>query len=311
MNTVANKQIICDELKIAVQKDPSITLLCSDSRGSGSMTSFFEEYPQNSVEVGIAEQNLVTISAGMAACGRRPFAVSPASFLAARSYEQIKIDVGYSHTNVKLIGISGGVSYGALGSSHHSAQDVAAVGALPNLRVYLPSDAHLTKALMKVLVADNEPAYVRVGRNASPEVYDDQPLDFVMDRAVQVRQGKDLTIIACGDTVAEAKMAAQSLAAKGIDCAVLDMYCLKPLDTKAILDAAKKTGHLLTVEEHSIVGGLGSLVCQTVAQHLPVPVKCLALPDSELVTGTQKEVYQYYGLNAAGIEKAAVELIRG
>lgn len=308
--SVANKQVICDELRLAVKSEPAITVLCSDSRGSGSMTSFFEEFPENSVEVGIAEQNLVTISAGMASCGRRPFAVSPASFLSTRSYEQIKIDVGYSHTNVKLIGISGGVSYGALGSSHHSAQDIAAVGALPNLRVYLPSDEHLTRALMKELVQDAEPAYVRVGRNATEEVYDDIPLGFMMNRAVCVQEGNDLAILACGDAVAEAKKAARALAARNIRARVLDMYCLKPLDEEAVLRAAKETGRILTVEEHSIVGGLGSLVCQLTARHSPVPVSCLALPDSGLVTGNQKELYRHYGLDAAGIAAAAEELMQ-
>jgi Transketolase, C-terminal subunit len=308
--SVANKQVICNELRLAAKREPAITVLCSDSRGSGSMTSFFEEFPENSIEVGIAEQDLVTISAGMASCGRRPFAVSPASFLAARSYEQIKIDVGYSHTNVKLIGISGGVSYGALGSSHHSAQDIAAVGALPNLRVYLPSDEHLTRVLMKELVRDAEPAYVRVGRNASDEVYGDTPLRFVMDHAVCVQEGNDLAIIACGDTVAEAKKAAKVLAQHGIRAQVLDMYCIKPLDEEAVLRAARETAHILTVEEHSIIGGLGSLVCQLTARCCPISVACLALPDSEIVTGNQKDIYRHYGLDAAGIENAAEELMK-
>ena len=310
MSVPANKQIICDLLKEAAAKDPAITVLCSDSRGSGSMTSFFEEYPDNSVEVGIAEQNLVTISAGLAQSGRRPFAVSPASFLAARSFEQIKIDVGYSRTNVKLIGISGGVSYGALGSSHHSAQDVAAVGALPDLRVYLPSDWRLTRALMQNLIWDDKAAYIRVGRNPSPEVYQEGELKFEMDRAVTVREGDDLTIIACGDLVFHAKNAADRLAQKGISCRVLDMYCLKPLDLDAVLRAAGETGRIITVEEHSVIGGLGSLVCQATATHCPVPVRCLALPDSELVTGTQTELFTHYGLDADGICAAAEEMLR-
>lgn len=309
MSVPANKQVICEVLKEAVRRDPNIVVLCSDSRGSSSMTSFFEEYPDNSVEVGIAEQDLVTISAGLAASGKRPFAVSPASFLAARSFEQIKIDVGYSRTNVKLVGISGGVSYGALGSSHHSAQDIAAVGALPGLRVYLPSDWRLTRALTEQLARDNEAAYVRVGRSASPEVYGEGELRFQMDRAVTVREGGDLAVIACGDAVYEAVCAADRLAAEGIRCRVLDMYCLKPLDTEAVLRAARETGRILTVEEHSIVGGLGSLVCQATARACPVPVQSLALPDSEIVTGSQRQVYHYYGLDAEGICRAARKMV--
>ena len=309
MGVPANKQVICDVLKENVIRDKDIVALCSDSRGSASMASFFEEFPENSIEVGIAEQNLVTISAGLAACGKRPFAISPASFLAARSYEQIKIDVGYSHTNVKLIGISGGVSYGALGSSHHSAQDIAAVSGLPNLRVYLPSDHRLTRRLMEELVRDDEPAYVRVGRNASPEVYADDP-EFIMDKAVTVREGDDMTVIACGDMVRAAMDASDELKKEGIACRVLDMYCIKPIDKEAVLNAAKETGHILTIEEHSIIGGLGSIVCSITAQECPVPVSCMALPDSEIVTGNQREVFDYYKLNAEGIVSRAKELLK-
>ena len=309
MSVPANKQVICDLLKEAAAKDSAIVVLCSDSRGSGSMTSFFEEYPKNSVEVGIAEQNLVTISAGLAASGKRPFAVSPASFLSARSFEQIKIDVGYSQTNVKLIGISGGVSYGALGSSHHSAQDIAAVGALPGLRVYLPSDWRLTKLLMQHLIEDDKAAYIRVGRNPSPQVYQQDP-PFEMDRAVTVREGRDLTIIACGDLVYHAQAAADRLAEKGISCRILDMYCVKPLDEEAVLKAARETGRILTVEEHSVIGGLGSLVSQVTSRSCPVPVHSLALPDSELITGTQTELFRYYGMDADGICAAVEEMIR-
>ena len=167
----ANKQIICDVLMKRAEVDKDITVLCSDSRGSGSMTPFAERFPDRFLELGIAEQNLVSVSAGLASCGKKPFAVSPASFLSTRSIEQIKVDVAYSHTNVKLIGISGGISYGALGMTHHSANDIASVASVPGMRVYMPSDRFQTEKLMESLTEDNEPAYIRVGRNPVEDVY--------------------------------------------------------------------------------------------------------------------------------------------
>ena len=259
--------------------------------------------------MGIAEQNLVGISAGLAACGKRPFAVSPASFLSTRSMEQAKVDVAYSHTNVKLVGISGGVSYGALGMTHHSANDVATMGSIPGLRVYLPSDQYLTRALMKELVADTDPAYIRIGRNAVEDVYEGELTDFVLGKAVTVTDGRDCTVIACGELVVEAKKAAASLAASGIFVRVLDMYSLKPLDEEAVLTAAKETKAIVTVEEHARQGGLGSLVAQVLAEKQPARLKSLTLPDAPVVTGKSADIFRHYGLDAAGIEKAVRELI--
>ena len=165
MNKIPNRQVICDVLMEHAKEDKDIVVLCSDSRGSASLTPFFNAFPEQSVEVGIAEQDLVSISAGLAKTGKKPYAASPASFLSTRSYEQAKVDCAYSNQNVKLIGISGGVSYGALGMSHHSAQDIAAMAAIPNMRVYLPSDRHQTRHLIEALLKDNKPAYIRTGRN--------------------------------------------------------------------------------------------------------------------------------------------------
>ena len=310
-NNVANKQEICNVLKEAAAKDRDIIVLCSDSRGSGSMGSFFDEYPKQSVEMGIAEQDLVSVSAGLASCGKKPFAISPSSFLSSRSLEQIKIDVAYSSVNVKLVGISGGVSYGALGASHHSVQDIASVVAIPNIRMYIPSDRFLTRILFEHLVTDEKAAYIRVGRNASEDVYDSNMAGFSMDKAITLRDGSDATIIACGDMVYEAKLAAEALAKRSINCRVIDMYCIKPIDKAAVIDAAKTTGGIVTVEEHSILGGLGAMVSQITAAEHPVRVKNLALPDETLICGKQREVFDHYGLNARGIEKAVTELLCG
>ena len=183
-NTIANRQVICDVLMETAQKDRDIVVLCSDSRGSASLAPFAQAYPDQFVEVGIAEQDLVSISAGLAACGKRAFAASPACFLSTRSMEQARVDVAYSNTNVKLIGISGGISYGALGMTHHSAQDIAVMGSIPNMRVYIPSDRFQTRRLMEELVRDNAPAYVRVGRNAVEDVYTREDVPFEMNKEI-------------------------------------------------------------------------------------------------------------------------------
>ncbi len=309
MTNIANKQMICDVLIAAAQQDKDIVVLCSDSRGSASATPFAKAFPEQFVEVGIAEQDLVGIAAGMARCGKRTFPMSPACFITARSYEQCKVDVAYSHTNVKLIGISGGVSYGALGMSHHSAQDIACMSSIPGMRVYLPSDCHQTKKLMEVLVKDNEPAYIRVGRNAVPEVYTEDNCPFVMDQATVIQEGSDVALIACGEMVLYAKQAAALLQAQGISAYVVDMYCVKPLDSAAIIKAAQQTKAVLTIEEHSPFGGLGSMVAQVVAANCPRRVRNLSLPDSPVITGTSLEVFKYYGLTAEGIANSAKELL--
>ena len=310
MNKIPNRQAICDVLMEKVKTDKDLVVLCSDSRGSASMTPFANAYPENFVEVGIAEQNLVSISAGLAKCGKKPFAASPACFLSTRSYEQAKVDCAYSNTNVTLIGISGGISYGALGMSHHSAQDIAAMSAIPNMRVYLPSDRFQTACLIESLLKDEKPAYIRVGRNPVEDIYEEGNVPFEMDKATVVREGTDIAIVACGEMVKPAIEAADMLKEHGISATVLDMYCVKPLDKDAIIKAANNAKAVITIEEHSPFGGLGSMVSQVVASECPKKVINMALPDAPVITGTSKEVFDYYGLNAKGIVDKAVELVK-
>ena len=309
MNKIPNRKMICDTLIEAAKTDKDIVVLCSDSRGSASLAPFADTYPEQFVEMGIAEQNLVSVSAGLAKCGKKPFAASPACFLSTRSYEQAKVDVAYSNTNVKLIGISGGISYGALGMSHHSAQDIAAMSAVPNMRVYLPSDRFQTKCLIEALLKDEKPAYIRVGRNAVEDVYEEGSVPFEMDKATVIKEGTDVAIIACGEMVKPSVDAAKLLEEKGISAAVIDMYCVKPLDKEAIIKAASAAKAVLTVEEHAPYGGLGSMVSQVVGENCPKKTVNMALPDTPVITGTSKEVFDYYGLNAEGIAKKAMELI--
>lgn len=309
MNKIPNRKAICDTLLKEAETDHDIIVLCSDSRGSASMTPFFDAFPEQSLEIGIAEQNLVSISAGLAKCGKKSFAFSPASFLSTRSYEQAKVDVAYSNTNVTLIGISGGISYGQLGMSHHSAQDIAAMSAIPNMRVYLPSDRFQTAHLIKALLQDKKPAYVRVGRNPVEDIYTEDNCPFVMDQATVLTKGTDVAIIACGEMVRPAVEAADLLKEKGILASVIDMYCIKPLDKDTVINAAQSAKAVITVEEHAPFGGLGSMVSQVIGENCPKKVVNMALPDAPVITGKSQEVFDYYGLNAEGIFRKALEIL--
>ena len=307
MNRIANRAVMCEVLKEAAARDRDVVVLCSDSRGSASLSSFAETFPEQFVEVGIAEQNLVGIAAGLASCGKKAFAVSPASFLSTRSYEQCKVDCAYSDTNVKLVGISGGVSYGALGMTHHSAQDIAAMSAIPGMRVYLPSDRHQTRKLFEALLKDTKTAYIRLGRNPVEDTYDEENIPFEMDRASVLSEGKDVLLVACGEMVRPMKDAVAILDAWGISAGALDMYCVKPLDKEGLLKAAKGKKLVVTAEEHAPFGGLGSMVSQVIAANDPMRVINLALPDSPVITGTSAQVFEYYGLTGEGIAKTVRE----
>lgn len=310
MNKIPNRKAICDVLLKEAETDKDIVVLCSDSRGSASLAPFAEAYPEQFVEMGIAEQDLVSVSAGLAHCGKKAFAASPACFLSTRSYEQCKIDVAYSNTNVKLIGISGGISYGALGMSHHSAQDIAAVSAIPNMRVYLPSDRFQTAKLIEALLKDEKPAYIRVGRNPVEDIYTEDNCPFEMDKATVLAEGTDAAIIACGEMVRPAYEAAKLLEKDGIHATVLDMYCVKPLDKEAIVKAASNAKVVVTAEEHAPFGGLGSMVSQVVGAECPRKVLNIALPDAPVVSGTSQEVFDYYGMNAEGIAKTVKDALK-
>lgn len=310
MNKIPNRKAICDVLLKEAETDKDIVVLCSDSRGSASLAPFADAYPEQFVEMGIAEQDLVSVSAGLAHCGKKAFAASPACFLSTRSYEQCKIDVAYSNTNVKLIGISGGISYGALGMSHHSAQDIAAMSAIPNMRVYLPSDRFQTAKLIEALLKDEKPAYIRVGRNPVEDIYTEDNCPFEMDKATVLAEGADAAIIACGEMVRPALEAAKLLEKDGIHATVLDMYCVKPLDKEAIVKAASNAKVVVTAEEHAPFGGLGSMVSQVVGAECPRKVLNIALPDAPVVSGTSQEVFDYYGMNAEGIAKTVKDALK-
>lgn len=310
MNKIPNRQVICDTLIEHAREDRNIVVVTSDSRGSASMTDFAKALPEQLVEVGIAEQDLVGISAGLASCGKKAFAASPACFLTMRSIEQVKLDVAYSKTNVKLIGISGGVSYGALGMSHHSLQDIAVMRAIPGITIIFPADRFETKKMTEALLKYDEPVYIRIGRNPVEDVYQDTNFDFQIGKAVTMREGDDITIIATGETVKIAIDASEALKAEGISCRVINMHTIKPLDEEVTVKAAKETGHIITIEEHSIYGGLGAAVSEVVVQSQPVPVKIIGIPDEPAIAGTSAEIFEHYGLTAPNLCTVAKKLLK-
>ncbi|WP_342041644.1 transketolase family protein [Bacillus sp. OTU2372] len=308
-NKIANRQAISEVLLDLAKENKDILVLTSDSRGSASLVNFGKELPEQIVEVGIAEQNLVGIASGLAASGKKPFVASPACFLSMRSIEQIKVDVAYSNTNVKLIGISGGVSYGALGMSHHSLQDLAVTRAIPGLDVMMPADRHEAKKMIEALVEYDRPVYLRIGRNPVEDSYVSEDYDFKIGKAVTMKEGTDITIIATGETVRIALDSAVALQMDGIDCRVINMHTIKPLDKEAILKAAEETGRIITIEEHSIYGGLGSAVAEVVSQSHPVPVKIIGLPDEPAIAGKTAEVFEFYGLSVDNVKKVAIKMV--
>ncbi len=299
-NSISNRQAFCETLITMAQTDKDIVVLTSDSCGSAGLTPFVEKYKDRHIEVGIAEQNIVGIASGLATCGKKPVVASPACFLSMRSAEQIKVDVAYSNNNVLLLGISGGVSYGALGSTHHSLQDIALMCAIPNLEVILPADRYETAEITKDILNNPRPVYMRIGRNAVEDVYKTNNTGYKRGKGTWLSActtTAKATIIATGELVRTALDASVILQKQNIEVAVLNLHTLKPIDTESILKATQ-TGFILTMEEHSIFGGLNSLVSQVACANNPVPVHALSISDEPALAGASKEVFEHYGLTA-------------
>ena len=302
---IACRKSFTDTLLALAKQDKDIIAVTTDARGSVTLGDFAKELPGQFVECGIAEQDAIGISAGLASCGKKVFCCGPACFYVARSLEQVKVDIAYSGNPVTVFGVSGGVAYGALGATHHSLHDIAVMRTFPGMNVILPCDARQTAKVVKMLVDQPAPTYVRVGRAAVPDVYENDEFEFRLGKANTVAEGADLTIIAAGETVYHALQASRSLEKKGVHARVLDLSCIKPFDADAVRKAAAETGRIITVEEHSIYGGLGALVTECISEH-PVPVKILGIPDENVIHASSPEIFAYYGIDVAGIEKTAL-----
>jgi transketolase len=306
----ANLEVFADTLLEMARRDRDILVVTSDSRGSGKLTEFGKTLPAQLIEVGIAEQNLVGMAAGLASAGKKVFAVSPACFLTARALEQIKNDVAYSHNKVTVVGISAGVSYGPLGTTHHSLHDFAALQTIHHLDVVAPADNTETRAVIQAAVTHPRPIYVRFGKKALPLLPDTDGA-FAIGKARCLKAGNDITFAAIGETVLVAYEAALLLRTQGIEARVLSLHTLKPLDREAILQAATETRALITVEEHSVHGGLGAACASLLLQAGKwLPFRIVGLEDDETPTGNQGELFAHYGITPAALAQTATELLK-
>lgn len=310
VNKIPNRRSFTNTLLDLALKDKDIIAVTSDATGSATLTEFAKTLPKQFVEVGIAEQNAVGISAGLASAGKKVFVCGPACFYVARSLEQVKVDLAYSQMPVKILGVSGGVAYGQLGATHHSLHDIAVLRTFPGMEIYLPCDVRETRKLCMALVNHPKPAYIRVGRNAVPDVYenDDFPLELGKDNTIM--DGNDLSLIGTGETVAHCLEAARMLRKEGIYARVIDAFSLKPFDKETVLKAARETGCILTAEEHSIYGGLGAAVAEIVSQNCPVKMRILGIPDENVIHATPQVIFHHYGFDYKGIYAAALNLLK-
>lgn len=306
----ANLEVFSNTLQQLAANDRDILVVTSDSRGSAKLVPFGQKFPAQLIEVGIAEQNLVGVAAGLASAGKKVFAVSPACFLTARAFEQIKNDVAYSDNAVKLVGISAGVSYGALGSTHHSLHDFAALRAVNNLIIVAPADNFETEEAVKLAAQTDHPVYLRFGKKNMP-LLSEKEKTFSFGKGRVIKEGKDIALIATGETVYPCLLAANNLESQfGISAAVLSMHTIKPLDHALIAKTVSACRAVITVEEHSIYGGLGEACASFLLQnHFYKPFKIIGIPDEYTVTGSQTEIFEHYGISEAGITTAARELL--
>jgi transketolase len=308
----ANLEAFSNMLLELAAVDKTIIVVTSDSRGSGKLTVFGQKYPKQIVEIGIAEQNLVGVAAGLASTGKKVFAVSPASFLTARALEQIKNDVAYSDNAVKLIGISAGVSYGALGTTHHSLHDFAVLRAINNLIIVAPADNFETAQAIRKAAECEHPVYLRFGKKPMPHLKNGSVDDFQFGKARIIREGGDVTFIGTGETVFPSLQAAEKLSHQSIEAAVISMHTVKPLDYGLLAAVAASGNPIVTVEEHMIFGGLGEACASFLLQGgYTNPFKIVGIPDEYTVTGSQNEIFAHYGMTADGLAETALKLIRG
>uniref|UniRef100_UPI004025DB10 transketolase family protein n=2 Tax=Candidatus Scatomorpha intestinigallinarum TaxID=2840923 RepID=UPI004025DB10 len=295
-------------------KYPELVVLDADLAGATMTKGFAQACPDRFFDMGIAEANMIGVAAGLAACGKKPFANSFAMFTAGRAYEQVRNSVAYPDLNVKCVGSHGGISVGEDGATHQCIEDLALMSAIPGMLVLNPCDAHEMRQAVQALIEYKGPAYLRLGRMAVETVTDSVPgYKFELGRAAALREGSDLTICATGLMVQRALAAAELLAGEGVSARVLDFHTIKPLDGEALLAAARETGCIVTTEEHSIVGGLGAAVASFLAERCPVPVLRHGVRDVFGRSGKAEQVLEAYGLTPAGIvetARAALELKR-
>lgn len=308
MNEAAPREIYGKTLVSLGRQNPDIVVLDADLSPSTMTHYFAREFPQRFFDCGLAEQNMMGIAAGLAASGKIPFASTFAVFASCRCFDQVRICLSQTKLNVKIVATHGGISVGEDGTSHQAIEDLALYCALPGFTVIVPADAVETAAAVKVAAATYGPFYIRLGRPKIPIIYPES-YPFTIGKAVTMRRGKDVTIIAAGIMVAKALEASNSLAKQGIECRVVNMSTIKPLDEEAIISAASETGAIVVAEEHLAQGGLGSRVAMTSSKERPVPMEFVNLGERYAVSGKSSELLQRYGLTDREISKAVKRAI--
>jgi len=308
MNKIPNRQAICEKLMEHAKIDKSITVLCSDSRGSASLAPFFSAFPEQSVEVGIAEQNMIGVAAGLAACGKLPFVHSFTPFATRRCYDQIAISVAYAKQNVKIVGTDPGIMATNNGGTHMSLEDVGIMRAMPTMSVFEPVDSVMLRKLLPEVVKYDKPMYIRLFRKKTESVFDENT-KFSLTKAIDLKKGKDVTIIASGIMVARAIEASYILEGRGYSVGVLSVHMIKPIDEEAIVKAAKRSGAIVTAENHNVIGGLGSAVAEVISENAPVPMKRVGVKDRFGEVGNEKYLSEIMGLTVDDIVNAAEEVI--
>jgi len=304
-----NLDVFSETLLELGKKNKDIIVVTSDSRGSGKLVPFAEQLPDQLIEVGIAEQNLVGISAGLTAGGKIVFGVSPSSFLTARSLEQIKNDIAYSNHPTNLIGISSGISYGQLGSTHHSIHDLAVLRTINNITIVVPSDNFETRESIKQAVNYKKPLFIRFGKKPMMKIHNNNQ-KFEIGKAIIVSKGSDITFIAIGETVQRAVLASQMLQKENISSTVVSMHTLKPFDENTFLESLKKSKALITLEEHSINGGLGEKCASIISQkRIKIPFKIIGIPDEYMINGSQSDVLDHYNMKPEKLSNIAKKML--
>lgn len=304
MSDKATREAYGSTLIELAREGMDVVAVDADLSGSTTTKKFGQEYPDRLVNVGIAEQNMIDVAAGLSLAGKVAFTGSFAVFGTGRAYDQIRNTVCYSKLNVKVAPTHAGISVGPDGGSHQMVEDISLMRTLPNMRVMVPSDFESARSAIRIAAETPGPLYVRMGRAKLPQVYSEGDA-FELGKAKVLREGSDVTIVACGAEVAESLRAAELLAGSGISAEVVDAFSIKPLDEETILASASKTGAVVTAEEHSIYGGLGSAVAEVLGEHLPTRMERVGVRDRFGTSGDAKELFVEYGLDSGSIEAAA------
>ncbi len=298
-----------DGLVEAGQEFDNLVVLDADLAEATKTCVFKKAFPDRHIDCGIAESNMMGVAAGLAATGKVPFASSFAMFTAGRAFEQVRNSIGYPHLNVKIGATHAGISVGEDGATHQCNEDIALMRTIPGMVIINPSDYVEAKEAVKAVCKYDGPCYLRFGRLAVPVINDREDYKFEIGKAVTLREGKDVTVIASGLTVSASLEAAELLAKDGIEAKVINMHTIKPIDAEAVIEAAKQTGKVVTVEEHSVIGGLGSAVCDVLAENYPVKVKKIGINDKFGESGPAAELVKKYGLDGESIYKTVKEFV--